>query len=98
MIQPLLLTLFLVISPLVKDEKLLGESVTIRGFLYQSTDGEWILADQPNLKTCCVGKKVGQIFLDGDFSEIPTYKPVSITGTLTLKNDLYHLENTELVK
>ncbi|MCB1213323.1 MAG: hypothetical protein KDK40_03400 [Chlamydiia bacterium] len=33
--------------------KLQGQSVAIRGFLY-SREGQWILASEPNLRSCCV--------------------------------------------
>ena len=43
----------------------LGEEIEIRGFLYQKED-LWILAPQPNLKSCCVGKGT-YIVVEGDF-------------------------------
>lgn len=62
-----------------------GREVTVRGFLYQSLDGRWILASEPNLKTCCVGspRKVWQqIIVDGEFESVPANKVVQIAGTL----------------
>lgn len=44
------------------------KAVEIRGFLYEDQDGQKILATEPNLKTCCLGKKNSQIFVDGSIS------------------------------
>ena len=39
----------------------------IRGFIYKSPDNEWVLAEEPDLKSCCLGKE-GQIYLHGDYT------------------------------
>lgn len=87
-----------------------GREVTVRGFLYQSLDRRWILASEPNLKTCCVGspRKVWQqIIVDGEFESVPSNKVVQIAGTLIVdpvrddKNALtqvFRLENPHLVQ
>lgn len=46
------------------------KQVKIRGFLYQTQNKTWILASEPQLKTCCIGsssKVFSQIFLPEDF-------------------------------
>lgn len=57
----------------------------IRGFLYQTKQGAWVLSKEPNLPSCCVGseKKIEQqIVLEGDFSQIPSYKALTFKGEL----------------
>jgi len=59
-------------------------SVEMRGFLYQATDGRLILAQEPNLKTCCIGaehKSDQQIIVEGSLAPSP-YKAVTLTGHL----------------
>ena len=44
-----------------------NEQVKIRGFLYQKDDGAWILAAEPNLRSCCVGsakKRESQVWVN----------------------------------
>lgn len=33
------------------------KEVTIRGFLYQGEEGNWVIASEPSLRSCCVGAK-----------------------------------------
>ena len=36
-------------------EEFLDQVIAVRGFLYRSENGKWVLADTPNLKSCCIG-------------------------------------------
>lgn len=42
-----------------------GSKVELRGFIYKDGQGRVFLSNEPNLKTCCVGKKGLQIELKG---------------------------------
>lgn len=55
----------------VQKEKIAnGEFIEIRGFLYKTEDSGFILAAEPNLRTCCVG------------SPIRAYKQLCILGNI----------------
>lgn len=48
-----------------------NQKVRIRGFLFKKAN-QWVLAEEPNLKTCCIGSKEKadrQLLLDGMFDE-----------------------------
>lgn len=67
-----------------------GKVVSIRGFLYQSKDSEWILASEPNLKTCCVGsrgKADQQIALIGNFEGVPLQRVITVRGSLHVEKN-----------
>lgn len=57
--------------------------VTLRGFLYQTPEGVWVLSQEPNLKSCCVGsasKVMNQLYVDGNFPDVPAGQVVSLSG------------------
>lgn len=61
-----------------------NSEVHIRGFLFRSTEGELLLASEPNLKSCCVGsqeKITRQLVIAGNL-ELPKgfSKAVSLEG------------------
>lgn len=62
--------------------------IKMRGFLYHDGNQDrWILASEPNLKTCCVGThgKIGQqIIVEGDFRDISGTGAVTIQGYLLI--------------
>lgn len=76
--------------------------VQIRGFLYEKDNGELILASEPSLKSCCVGKfHENQIKVFG-LDKIESMNAVTIEGLLSFSKDLdkngkeierYKLEN-----
>jgi len=87
-----------------------NSEVLIRGFLYEKADGTWILASEPDLKTCCVGstdKITKQIALSSDFEGGYTSYAVNMKGQFRVvpkKNaegkliHLYELHHPTLVK
>lgn len=72
------------------------EEVVIRGFIYQSKSGDWILSPEPNLRSCCVGtahKASQQLVLEGDFSTQTQHKIVALRGIIGKQKDrniLFH--------
>jgi hypothetical protein len=57
----------------------------VRGFVYKKEDGSWILAEEPNLKSCCIGSEKNldkQIALKGDFSNVLPHRAVTVSGKL----------------
>lgn len=66
----------------------LPKRVHIRGFLYRTEKGEWVLAAEPNLKSCCIGKK-SQVQVIGDF-------PNSFKTAVTLEGDLIANQGSEI--
>jgi hypothetical protein len=63
------------------------QEVIIRGFLYSVGNDGWILASEPNLKSCCVGasgKRSLQIYAEGSLPKEPTRAAILVQGTLKI--------------
>lgn len=57
--------------------------VRIRGFLYSTEEGKWLLAKEPNLKSCCVGSKhriAEQIYVTGQFPQDSLQSAKTVQG------------------
>ncbi|MCP5469645.1 MAG: hypothetical protein H7A36_03975 [Chlamydiales bacterium] len=52
-----------------------------KGFIYKH-EGEWVLAEEPNLKTCCL-RKESLLILEGDFSKTTPFQAYTVKGTLS---------------
>jgi hypothetical protein len=60
-----------------------NQEIVIRGFLYKSADHRWILASEPNVKSCCIGHShlaEKQITLDGEFNEYEISQVIEVKG------------------
>jgi len=78
-----------------------GEEITLRGFLYQSEQGEMVLAPEPNLRSCCIGqgkKLASQVILKGFPTQEVSSLPVEIKGLFHIKEGRYCLDQGELLK
>lgn len=63
-----------------------GQQISIRGFLYQTADDRWILAAEPNLKSCCIGtehKSRPQIQILGDFTKEHLDRVLTLQGLMS---------------
>lgn len=79
--------------------EVVGQKIEIRGFLYPYEENVWVLASEPNLKTCCVGKKKTQVFVEGAFSDMPSGYVVNVQGELSLDPQRgYVLRNAQINK
>lgn len=71
-----------------KVGKFSHQKVRIRGFIFKSDSGEWILAAEPNLKSCCVGSRERanqQIVILGEVGEIGmSGQVIDVEGTLVI--------------
>lgn len=73
--------------------------VRLRGFLFKSPSGRWLLSAEPDLKSCCAGsplKVSKQVFLDGNYEEEGINKLVEMRGIFTI--DLKRNHEGELVQ
>ena len=56
----------------------------LKGYLYRDSDGNVVLTDTPNLKSCCVGKpEISKVYLTGSFPEKLPVQLSTVKGTLS---------------
>lgn len=74
-----------------------GKLVKVRGFLYSNENKEWLLSQEPNVKSCCVGKLANPLFLSGSFNDNLINQVVEVEGMLTLHDHYFWLQNATLI-
>lgn len=73
-----------------------NKSIEVRGFLYLGQEGEFFLADRPNIRSCCLGKdEIIKLMLIGEFPKPLPTQAVTIKGELRLIKKPY-LENATI--
>lgn len=103
MLATLFLTLWLGVTPLrfaQLTEVQTPQEVQVRGFLYRTSDERWILAEESQLKSCCVGAphlKDRQVTLLGDHFDAPIGFAVTVEGTLIHDQSFFSLKNPRLI-
>lgn len=76
------------------------KTIQVKGFLFQSEQDVWILSQEPNLKSCCVGNKLkqdSQIVLDGNFNKKRINQVVLIEGVFSSRQP-WKLASSQLIK
>ena len=79
-------------TPLEKAKFYDLQEITVRGFLYQTSEGQWILSTEPNLKTCCVGSKQKahkQIALEKSFEGIKADHVIALKGKFNIQDEAH---------
>lgn len=78
--------------------------IQIRGFLYETPDHLYILAEEPDLKSCCVGsatKRHRQVVIQGEVATGKKYlNALTLEGDLTANHSHdypYHLNNAIVI-
>lgn len=74
-------------------ENSIDGEITLRGFLYTDENGVQWLAQEPNLKSCCVGKKGVQVEILPSIE--PTLNVVALRGVLR-KQEHWVLQDSKL--
>lgn len=84
--------------------------VIIKGFLYSSSNHQWILASEPNLKSCCVAssEKISQqLMLADNFAGTSSNRAINVSGIFMIDPiwnqqgqliQLYRLSDASIVK
>ena len=71
-----------------------GQEVRVRGFLYRDQEGRYVLAAEPNLRSCCMGHAAKpHLYLQGAFPAPLPVQLVEVQGVLKRGN----LEKAQLV-
>lgn len=82
--------------------------VSLTGFAYRSSTGQWVLAESPNVRSCCVAaasKVLEQVALDGAFDASLDKKLITVEGNFHIDPELsssalqrvFTLQNASLV-
>lgn len=80
------------------SEKILSyenQRVRMRGFLYRASDDRLILASQPDLKSCCVGKQKEHVIVEGHLE--PQRNAVLVEGIFVIEGN-FILKEVHLVE
>lgn len=94
---------FFQLESYVRETHSLPQKIQIRGFLY-SKDSAYILAAEPDLRSCCVGsaaKRHAQVLILGNIeTALNRSTPILLEGTFSHHPDHpfpYHLESAQVV-
>lgn len=89
------------VEPIALDRltpSLSEREVEVRGFLYKTSQGEWILAKQPDLKSCCCGSegRRGEQLIVMGWEGVPPSGAIALQGELEWREGRYLLKKAHL--
>jgi hypothetical protein len=80
----------------VSAPEFLDQEIEVKGFLHQMPEGEWVLSSQPNVRSCCTGKKHPKVEVKGEIENPQKAKVVTVQGKLIKKDDHYAIETSSV--
>lgn len=89
----------LTIDVLLSDPPTEGSVVTVRGFLYKLDEDQWVMAREPNLRTCCIGsveKSTEQILVAGRLHDVAEARTHTVSGRYTQQDGRHLIQEAEM--
>ncbi|MCB1112878.1 MAG: hypothetical protein H7A37_06180 [Chlamydiales bacterium] len=95
--MPVIIATVITFSQIADHPPHTEETVKIRGFIYETPEGEHYLADKPNLRSCCMGKEGIMIPISGDLRASED-SVVMIEGHLIDRADRKEIINAKIIE
>lgn len=75
-----------------------NEPVEVRGFAYQVDDKTWVLAPEPNVKSCCLEKaSAPRVYIAQDINGLEANRAYTFSGKLQQSGQRYVLADAQVL-